>query len=58
MTYEYICIHCQHEWEEEASIKDPPQEVCPNCKNNSAKRLISKSNFILQGSGWYRDGYK
>ena len=58
MTYEYECTVCKNYWEEEQSIKDDPIKVCPECKNESAKRLISKSNFILQGGGWASEGYK
>lgn len=58
MTYEYSCTVCKNFWEEEQSIKDDPIKVCPECKNESAKRLISKSNFILQGGCWASDGYR
>ncbi len=57
MIYEYRCTNCHHEWEEEQSIKEPPIEHCSFCKKPNAKRLISRSSFILQGSGWYKDGY-
>jgi putative FmdB family regulatory protein len=58
MTYEYICVACKHEWEEEQSIKDEPIKVCPSCKKKKAKRLISKGgNFILKGGGWAATGY-
>lgn len=57
MTYEYACTSCNHEWESEQSIKDEPLKVCPNCGKETAKRLISKSSFVLQGSGWAKDNY-
>ncbi len=58
MIYEYSCKSCSHSWEEEQSIKDEPIEFCPSCNKKSAKRQISGSvNFILKGSGWYKDGY-
>lgn len=58
MIYEYECKACKHEWEQEQSIKDAPEKTCPNCKKPEAKRLISKSNFILQGGCWAKDNYK
>lgn len=58
MQYEYECTVCKNFWEEEQSIKDDPIKVCPECKNESAKRLISKSNFILAGGCWASDGYR
>lgn len=57
MTYEYECTTCLHHWELEQSIKDIAEKNCPECKKETAKRLISAGNFILKGSGWYKDGY-
>jgi putative FmdB family regulatory protein len=57
MTYEYHCTHCLHEWEQEQSIKDDAITTCPSCNQESAKRLISKSSFVLAGSGWAKDNY-
>lgn len=57
LTYEYACSGCGHEWEQEQSIVEPPIEVCPACKNKTAKRLVSSGNFILKGGGWYADLY-
>lgn len=59
MTYEYECEECKHKWEEEQAIKDDPIKICPKCKKESAKRLISGSGgFILVGGGWAKEGYK
>lgn len=59
MTYDYTCTSCLHNWEEEQSIKDVPHSFCPNCKKETAKRLISGGNFVLKpgGVGWYNNGY-
>jgi len=42
-SYEHICtnIECAFEWEEEYSIKEDPPKICPQCKQETAKRLIS-----------------
>jgi putative FmdB family regulatory protein len=59
ITYEYKCDECGHEWEEQQKITDPVTKVCPECKKESAQRLISRGNgFILKGGGWAREGYK
>lgn len=57
-TYEYICedAKCLKEWEEEQRISDPKTTKCPFCGTESAKRLISNGNFILQGTGWFKSG--
>lgn len=56
-TYEYECGECKHEWASEQSIKDDPEKRCPKCGKETAKRLISRSGFILQGGCWSTDGY-
>jgi putative FmdB family regulatory protein len=54
-TYEYECTNGHH-FEVEQSIKDAPLKRCKVCRAK-VQRLISASNFILKGSGWYADGY-
>ena len=56
-TYEYKCEKCGHEFEREQRITEDPIKTCPECKSRQAKRLLSPSNFILKGGGWYADGY-
>lgn len=58
-TYEYICqdTDCKHEWEEEQRMSDPVLTVCVLCGQETAKRLISKSSFILNGGCWAKDSY-
>jgi putative FmdB family regulatory protein len=56
-TYEYACASCGHQWEDVQRITEPPIEVCPKCSKSSAHRLISATNFILKGGGWYSDLY-
>lgn len=55
-TYTYRCQSCG-EKEIKQSIKDEKLINCPECKSNDFERLISNGNFILNGSGWYKDGY-
>lgn len=40
-TYEHKCTSCEHEWEDEYSIKQDPPKVCPKCLQETAKRLVS-----------------
>ena len=42
-TYNHICTNkeCNHEWEDEYSIKDDPPKICPKCQQETAKRMIS-----------------
>lgn len=42
-TYEHVCVNekCQHQWEDEYSIKKDPPTTCPKCQLETAKRLVS-----------------
>ncbi len=55
--YEYACDKCGHEFEVEQRISDDPVKVCPSCRGRKVKRLISRTSFVLKGSGWYSDLY-
>lgn len=57
-TYEYVCSSCKNEWEFEQSMKDSALTECPRCKEQTARRQISRgTGFILKGGGWYSDLY-
>jgi len=56
-VYEYECKGCGHEFEKHQRITDPPAKKCPSCGAMKAKRLISRTSFVLKGSGWYNDLY-
>jgi putative FmdB family regulatory protein len=56
-VYEYICKACDHEFEREQRISDNPLKKCPECGGMKAKRLISRTSFVLKGGGWYSDLY-
>jgi putative FmdB family regulatory protein len=55
--YEYQCEKCDHEFEREQRIVDPPVKTCPKCRGRKVTKLISRSSFVLKGGGWYADGY-
>ena len=57
--YEYQCSNCGHHLEELQSISEPPLVKCPNCGENSLKKLIgSGGGLIFKGSGFYLTDYK
>ncbi len=56
-VYEYACKACGHEFEREQRISDKPVRKCPSCGALQAKRLISRTSFVLKGGGWYSDLY-
>ena len=56
-VYEYACEKCKHEFEVEQRISEDPVKTCPKCRARKVKRLISRTSFVLKGSGWYSDLY-
>jgi putative FmdB family regulatory protein len=54
--YEYECPKCGV-IEVIQKITEPPLKKCPDCKSK-IRRLISRSNFHLKGTGWYATDYK
>ena len=35
-------------------MSDEPLKFCPHCDQETLKKIISLSNFILKGTGWYK----
>lgn len=58
-TYDYQCYSCNSSFEVFKSISDNSEVVCPVCKSNKTKKLISVcSGIIFKGSGFYTTDYK
>jgi len=55
-VYEYQCLQCNHVFEIMHRINKEYQDGCPRC-HGKAKRILSPSNFILKGSGFYVNDY-
>jgi putative FmdB family regulatory protein len=53
--YEYTCKKCG-EFEVMQRITEPSLRKCPTCKGK-VERLLSRSSFVLKGSGWYATDY-
>ncbi|MGB9710566.1 MAG: FmdB family zinc ribbon protein [Thermodesulfovibrio sp.] len=54
--YEYECMNCHKVHEVIQKFSEEPLKNCPVC-GGELKKLISKSSFILKGSGWYVTDY-
>ena len=56
--YEYKCTdeECDHKWEVEQRMADDSLIDCPECKKETAKRLISLGTFHCKGQGWFNSG--
>ena len=58
-TYDYICNDCDKMHESFQSMSDNPLTICPECKKNSLRRIISGgTGLIFKGSGYYLTDYK
>ncbi|HVA81541.1 MAG TPA: zinc ribbon domain-containing protein [Candidatus Binataceae bacterium] len=53
--YEYKCGKCGVV-EVMQRITEPALKKCPNCKRK-VERLVSRSSFVLKGTGWYASDY-
>ena len=54
--YEYQCSQCNEVFEIFHKIDEGYGIACPKCLG-PAKKLISATNFILKGSGFYVNDY-
>ena len=55
--YEYDCYECKAQLEILQPMNCDP-ERCPSCGSpRSLNRRLSRSDFRLKGSGWYKTDY-
>jgi putative FmdB family regulatory protein len=54
--YEYQCSRCNDIFEIFHKIDEECKVACPKCLA-PAKKLISATNFVLKGSGFYVNDY-
>ena len=55
--YEYRCTSCDRQIEVIQSFSDKPLRKCEEC-GGKLEKLVSRSGFVLKGSGWYASDYK
>ena len=53
--YEYKCPKCG-EFEVTQRITENALKKCPTCKSK-VERMLSRTSFILKGTGWYATDY-
>jgi putative FmdB family regulatory protein len=60
IAYQYECLDCGSQFEIEQRLTDNKltEYLCNECHCiQPVKRIIVKSNFVLLGGGWGKDGY-
>ena len=55
--YEYRCTGCGRVFEVMQKFSDEPVKECRYCGGGEVEKLISRSSFILKGTGWYKTDY-
>ena len=56
--YEYQCKACEKVTDFLQKMSDEPMLTCPECNEDTLKKLISAPRFRLAGSGWYETDFK
>ena len=51
--YEYECKACNSVQEILQKVDDPAPAECPACAKGPLVKLLSRTGFILKGTGWY-----
>ncbi len=54
--YEYECLQCGINHEVMQKFSDEPITTCHIC-GGSMRKLLSKTSFVLKGTGWYVTDY-
>lgn len=50
--YEYACITCKHEFEENRKMDEREHTLCPVCGNVAKQEIRSATPFELKGGDW------
>lgn len=56
--YEFECKSCHTLVEYLMKMSDPNPTTCESCGAESLSKIVSKSNFVLKGQGWYETDFK
>ncbi len=58
-TYDYVCEGCGHAFELFQQMSAPHETTCPECSEESLKRLVGTGAGVLfKGSGFYETDYR
>ena len=56
--YEYECDACGKRSEVLQKLSESPLRYCPECGEESLRKLLSAPQFRLSGGGWYETDFK
>ena len=56
--YEYQCSSCNNKFEFLQKVNEAHLTKCPECNENTLRKLVSAAAFRLKGSGWYETDFR
>jgi putative FmdB family regulatory protein len=56
--YTYRCESCGVQFEEHQHYDDPPLTVCPECGEESLRKLYLPVGIVFKGSGFYATDHR
>jgi len=56
--YTYRCESCGVQFEEHQHFDDPPLMVCPECGEESLRKLYLPVGIVFKGSGFYATDHR
>lgn len=54
-TYAYACSACEHAFDVRQSFSDAALTTCPQCEEESLRKVFSPVGVVFKGSGFYRN---
>jgi len=52
-VYTYHCDHCEAEFEKYQSFSEESLTTCPECQNETLRKIYSPALVVFKGSGFY-----
>lgn len=52
-TYVYACKSCAHRFEQYQSFSDDSLVTCPECSQNTLRKVFDSVGIVFKGSGFY-----
>lgn len=56
--YTYRCETCGVRFDQRQSFTDQPLTTCPECSEQSLRKVIAPVGIVFKGSGWYATDHK
>jgi putative FmdB family regulatory protein len=56
--YTYRCENCGVQFDEQQHFSDPPLTVCPECGEETLRKLYQPVGILFKGSGFYSTDHR